>query len=549
MGRPRSRLYEALNDELLRNRRAFVQALGSTNRELLTTLSDTYGRRLTNINRRIDQAVRELPTNPSPDDRAVIATLEDMQRDITRELNLMRDVLNDAGRQAQAQGAAEGFSAGVRMLERGGLDVTFGLPEVNTIQRGVNIVESPAFQDAVGRFGAYHGQVISDELMAGIQQGVNPRVTANRIQAALGKKNAMPMVDAVRLTRTTQLYAARLGQRDLFKSFGDRVTGWIWSANLGNPRTCIGCIVQHGTFHPVTEVLNDHHSGRCAPSPVTPKWVDLGYVDAIENEPETLGITWFAQQPPDVQRQYMGSARWIAWKEDRFRLADIVTTYDDPIYGQMRRPAQLNQLVTNRRSHRRLVNMARHGTFEDGDIFHEFLTTAREITPDMIENGRVRGVWFDTMVDFFAYDSRGNPIYHADRIEDKSTDFFYRLWGLGKGDHAYRMAGEIRREAASILGAYEQSGSQFLSRREINHLKRLSSADENVVYNEIDNIRDRRFQWRVGGGGTGGPSDETLRWRKAVGREGAERLREANFGNVLRQDDYNNWDTLDLIID
>lgn len=549
MGRRHRELKEQLLREMQHARRSFLQALGSTNRELLTRLAEVYARRVENLTSQIERAMADLPEAPSVDELRGSERLEALRREMSRELNLMRTAIEQAGRTAQRDGVAAGYGSALRVLERGGLSARMGIPEVNTIQQGVNLVGHPAFQESLEQYGSYHAQQISDALIDGMSRGLNPNETARMIVRSLDKKNAMPLVDAVRMTRTTQLYAARLGQRELFKSMGDVVKGWLWSANLGNPRTCISCIVQHGTFYPVTEVLNDHHLGRCAPMPVTPKWEDLGFIgerEFYETRDESLGIEWLVSQPDDVQRQHMGQARWLAWKEDKFKLIDIVDkgVYEHPVFGKMRRPAPLSSLVTDRQEQRRLYNMARRGTWSDGELIHEHLVTAREITPRMIEQGRVTGTWFDLMVDMFAYDNRGEPIYGAPRVEYQKTDFLYRVWGLGGGDHAYREMPEIRREAAAIRAAYEQSLIAF-TEMEVDALVRLSSADDQVVFDAIDEIRDRRYKWRRRVKTGSAPLKEVSRVRKARMEEVRERLRESQFGVGHNPDDVS-WSNFDL---
>jgi hypothetical protein len=115
------------------------------------------------------------------------------------------------------------------------------------------------------------------------------------------------------------------------------VERWMWSANIGNSRTCLACIAMHGTIHPSTEVLNDHWKGRCAMMPITPKWSDLGIVGANEDAPFT-GVAWFEAQPDSVQIQAMGGELYDFWRAGLFKFdaRTVVTTDSHPVFGEMR---------------------------------------------------------------------------------------------------------------------------------------------------------------------------------------------------------------------
>ena len=98
---------------------------------------------------------------------------------------------------------------------------------------------------------------VAQAILEGVTLGFNPRKIAAIVQGAFGRG----LTDALRFVRTAQLWSYREANRATFVANGDLLDGWIWHSALDD-RTCMSCIAMHGTVHPVTETLNDHHNGR-----------------------------------------------------------------------------------------------------------------------------------------------------------------------------------------------------------------------------------------------------------------------------------------------
>lgn len=79
---------------------------------------------------------------------------------------------------------------------------------------------------------------------------------------------------------------------------------------------------------------------NCVPVPVVTgsRWAD---------EMET-GEQWFARQPESTQRSIMGKGMHAAYKAGDIDFSKLSTTYNDPVYGEMRRAATLKELVGER---------------------------------------------------------------------------------------------------------------------------------------------------------------------------------------------------------
>lgn len=271
------------------------------------------------------------------------ASVRRLLGELNDDLETMASIIDEEAAKLQTSGFRTGVRMGEVNLNSAGVrGVRFGQTAIETIRAGFDYVDSAAFRDVVGEYASHHVDKIADTIGFAIQRGLNPRQTARLIREYMEGSN--PRADAERLTRTTQLYAARQGTRGIYEAVGTRF--WIWIANIGNPRTCMACIAQHGTRHPISEILNDHHNGRCAMAPLTPTWAELGFEDGQDVGIES-GLAWFERQDQKVQQQIMGRRMWGEWKAEKFELSPdtLTTTYQNPIFGEMRRRKSLAEVL------------------------------------------------------------------------------------------------------------------------------------------------------------------------------------------------------------
>lgn len=164
----------------------------------------------------------------------------------------------------------------------------------------------------------YYVEQIRGYILDSVRLGKNPRVIADGLANLFG----LPLTDALRWMRTAQLYSYRKATQELYRANG--ISYWVWMATLDD-RVCLSCIALHGTLHPVSEFLNDHHNGRCAMLPY------LG-----ENPIEVSGEEWFSRLSDEQQKQLMGGAMYRAWKAGAISFSDLSTIYNDDVFGAMR---------------------------------------------------------------------------------------------------------------------------------------------------------------------------------------------------------------------
>lgn len=201
---------------------------------------------------------------------------------------------------------------------------------------------SPLHEALIKQLGEAVASGVERALLEGIALGFNPRKVASIISRELGQG----LTWALRTARTAQLWAYREATRAAYVANSDIVEGWIWHAKLGDGRTCISCIVQHGTIHRPDEVLNDHHNGRCAMVPLTKTWEALGFPGIPETRAQVApGRDWFDTLSDAEQKRTMGKAKWAAWKAGRIDWSDLSAEHDDDVYGTMRVEASLRDLL------------------------------------------------------------------------------------------------------------------------------------------------------------------------------------------------------------
>jgi hypothetical protein len=172
---------------------------------------------------------------------------------------------------------------------------------------------------------------VANTIIDNVALGNNPKTIAMLIQDSLGGG----LTDALRMTRTVQIYSYREANRASYLANSDIVEGWYWYANLG-ANCCMSCVSMHGTFHTNDETLDDHHNGECTMLPKT-----IG----SENPFTQSGEDWFKEQPEAMQRQMMGDGKFEAWASEKFKFNQLSKETENDVFGMMRTVTPLKELV------------------------------------------------------------------------------------------------------------------------------------------------------------------------------------------------------------
>lgn len=205
-------------------------------------------------------------------------------------------------------------------------------PDPAALEQLINYVDGPALRTEFAQFGERAAEQFADVMLTAVAQGKNPLALARIMEMWLG----VPYAQAENLARTTQLWSYRSATHAAYRANSDVVTGWVWYS-AADARACISCWSQHGSVHPVNEILDDHYRGRCVPVPVVR---GTTWADDFESGPER-----FERLGTEQQRQIMGPGMHAAWRAGDVRWNDFSRPYQDGVFGEMLRAASLRELL------------------------------------------------------------------------------------------------------------------------------------------------------------------------------------------------------------
>lgn len=259
---------------------------------------------------------------------------------------------------AQRQAIEQAVSNSIELIES---SLPSGLPDelLDAVRGSFIRLPADAIESAAGllaedspltgllraNYGPAVAEQVSQHVLDGIGAGMNPRRIAILLEKNFANSLGQGLTWAMRTVRTAQIKSYRLANHAIFEANSELVPTWTWVAAIESDRTCMSCINQHGSVHPVSESMNDHHSGRCVPVPNAITFEDLG-LDIPERRPEIeTGEEWFKKQPKGIQIDRMGPAKFRAWEAGAFKFEQLSQSYDDDIYGSLLREASLKHMV------------------------------------------------------------------------------------------------------------------------------------------------------------------------------------------------------------
>jgi SPP1 gp7 family putative phage head morphogenesis protein len=192
--------------------------------------------------------------------------------------------------------------------------------------------------DLLAELGPESAKAAKDSLAFGVATGQSPRVIASDVAT----KTGMAKVRALTIARTEMLRPYREVTQERFKT-SQMVETWTWLAVLDR-RTCPMCAAMNGTIHSTDEGLHTHPNCRCAQSPNTPSWADLGFSGIPDRRPPQLTPAQrFAAIPEADRLAILGKARLDAYNAGQITLAEMVRKTDNRRWGPGRRAATLTE--------------------------------------------------------------------------------------------------------------------------------------------------------------------------------------------------------------
>ena len=338
---------------VIRHMHQVRQAMLARDAALLNRITRDYMRAYYNLRTEIkalQQAIKQ--ANPAgKGDLVRLAALENLLDGVRREIGkfaaILAENLDDAIRlEIQMAGLdAYGFvQAGLPGFETARLALEWARLDPKAIYNlyGFLDPDGPLFAQIRLQFSQDVAEEVRQVMVSGYIQGMNPVRIAGLIRQATGSG----LTWALNMARTANIWAYRVATHQNYLNNSKIVRGWYWMAALDR-RVCLGCVAQHGSLHPLTEILNDHHLGRCFPVPVLATYADLGIEGVAEPSPLqiTRGEDWFKALPAKDQREMMGPAMYKAWQSGAFDFGQLSKTYTSPVYGLMQREASLKEIL------------------------------------------------------------------------------------------------------------------------------------------------------------------------------------------------------------
>ncbi len=198
--------------------------------------------------------------------------------------------------------------------------------------------------DVLRRYGDEVSAGLSDELVAGLVEGINPRDIAQRMH----DRFAVALQKAEVLARTEILRAYRTATLQNYQANSHLIQGWQWHAHLGDDRVCIACAMLHGSLHPADEPMNSHPQCRCTAIPVMRPLAEIGIEGVEDLEPpihEGDGLRWFESLTPEEQEQLLGGPMYQAWQAGAITPDQFYRWHHDDVWGDAPQPANVRQLL------------------------------------------------------------------------------------------------------------------------------------------------------------------------------------------------------------
>lgn len=292
----------------------------------------------------IAQIFTETGKYPTPAQIQRLSRYRELMATVNQELGkyetFMRVEMGLSSRLAITEGERDARTL-ARLAARGvGVTTTFIPLNPSTIEQLAGFLDprGPLYQ-RLGLLSGWTADQVSEKILEGVGLGLNPRTTARALSKKLmdgvTERLGMGLTDSLRMMRTVQLWSYREANRASYIANSDVVRGWVWYAELDG-LTCPSCYAMHGTEHPMSEPLNDHHNGRCTMLPM---------VIGSSNPVKESGLQAFDKLNEEQQKEILGASKWDAWKEGKFTLADVSGVSNDKVYGDMRVERSLKDLL------------------------------------------------------------------------------------------------------------------------------------------------------------------------------------------------------------
>lgn len=330
-----------LTREARRFRAAVLRHDEEAARRLMVAYRDVYRRLSVELDAAV-KALGEAGAGGGPVSPARVYRVERITRlrdqaviELTRYAREAEGIIDDGVEKTRRE-AVEGATRMVGAVTPPGITASTTTLNVGAIDAAVaNLAPRGPLARLFATFGADGAADLQRTLIGGLAAGHGPDVVAREMRRVLA---AQP-VRAVTIARTEIMRAHREAARHTYLQ-APTVRAWVWVAGLGS-RTCASCWAQHGSIHPLDEVMATHPRCRCVMAPVTVPWSELGFPGLSEPDPVEQGSVLFDRAPAEVQRTVLGPSKYEAYRRGDVRLEDFVATRTSLTWGRSTSEASL----------------------------------------------------------------------------------------------------------------------------------------------------------------------------------------------------------------
>ena len=323
------------NDDVIKLVEQLRKAIIAQDTEALDRLGRAYAGIYQELEKRVMSLVEVIQNMPTPPSAAQLGRLEtykslmkEVEDQLTKFQNYAEIEIGTSARAALTAGAEDAASLATAAGFRG----SFMRLNPAAIEQMIAFLKTDgALFKRLKMLAPTTAESVAQAFINAVALGDNPRTIAASLVSTFKSELGQSLVDVLRMTRTTQIWAYREANRASYIANSDVVTGWIWFAELDG--ACMGCYAMHGTEHPLNEVLDDHYNGHCSMVPIT----------ILNPNPDyKKGEEYFKELSPAEQEKRMGPGKYEAWKAGAFEFKDLANLHaPNEVYGTMTTEAPL----------------------------------------------------------------------------------------------------------------------------------------------------------------------------------------------------------------
>ena len=263
-----------------------------------------------------------------PDDPAVKRLLSELDD----TLRAQRGNLNQTAQQVFLHTERAAAKLAKELTLPQGVNIAWNTPDPQAVLQVIDYTALPQWKGFIRGFSEGVVEQIRLRVIADFAAGRGAKVAARNLRQIV---TDLPAASANRMMRTLQMTAWR-DATAVHYAANAHILEYSIRICTFDTRVCPACLALHGTIIPLGERVDDHHNGRCT---------SIGVIKGTtRNIPS--GESWLHTQPLKIQQEILGKAGQQAWQAGKVRLEDYVSSYTDPVFGEMLRSVPLHTALS-----------------------------------------------------------------------------------------------------------------------------------------------------------------------------------------------------------